>query len=206
MSAAVTSTKRTPARAAAVAVVAQPEPTAFGYGNGRHLVQDHQNYAWPDTNAGDILDIDFDCREYRGEGRYLVQYNDDDTLLSKNGFSGRWVGVRRFTNHVGSARGLHIFENTIEGRAWQPLPPERQARIMFLGKVHAIYRRTERGTQPGVDFCGRLSALGEEPDGKAFLEFQPGGGRTLRLSGLTGDDARRLAPLMMDAMKLEVTS
>ena len=56
-------------------VEAIPLPQPFSYGSGRHLVVDHDNLAWPEADKGDILDIDFDVREYRGEGLYLLHHN-----------------------------------------------------------------------------------------------------------------------------------
>lgn len=206
MSAVTERKPRTPRQAVAVQpATVEAERPPLGHAGGRHLVVDNCGYCWPKGSAGDILDIDFDCRDYRGEGEYMVEYYDKSLEVFKNA-SPRFVGMRRFTKHVGSTMGLHILENTREGRAWMPVTEEFAGRIRFIGKVHDIYRKGGHGTQPGLHFVGKLSSMEEDGANTAKVTFCPEAGRTLTLSGLTNEEARRLAPLMMDAMRLELSA
>lgn len=193
-------------RIQAVAIIdGEPERSAFGHAAGRHLVVDHNNLAWPESDSGDILDIDFDVREYRGEGQYLVQHvppsGDIVGVLNRAPYTSGWTAV---VHLMRGSNGLEIFHSGMEGRCWREIPPDELARYRFLGRVHGIYRRSDIGRIPHLNFVGKVAGVGEAPDGTACIQFKPGEGRVITVSGLTDDEARRVAKLMLSPARLEI--
>lgn len=196
-------------RTQAVAIIdGEPERSAFGHAAGRHLVVDNNNLAWPEADSGDILDIDFDVREYRGEGQYLVQHvppTDEIVGMPRAPYSSGWTAVRHFARHsLREGSDIEVFEQGVDGRAWRHVPAAELARYRFLGRVHGIYCRSGRGLNPHLNFVGKVSGIGEAQDGTAFVQFQPGEGRVITVSGLNDDEARRAARLMFSASRLEI--
>lgn len=180
-----------------------PLPQPFDRVSGRHLVVDHQNLAWPEADSGDILDIDFDVREYRGEGRYLLHHEPPaGEIVGAPGrwpFSSRWTAVQSIhRNNGGFERFVHH-----ENRGWHQIPPEEWERLNVLGRVHGIYNRRERHDRPGVLEVGRVTAMGEA-DGGAYVHLQIEAGRTLTISGLQQWQVRQLATLLTHGMRLEL--
>lgn len=201
-----TSTQRAPRAARrAIVEVATPERAAFGHAAGRHLVVDDENLAWPEADSGDILDIDFDVREYRGEGQYLVQHvAPSDEVVGAPGrfpFSSGWTKVVRLAR-TGLHSGIDMLEADGRGMEWRAVPPEKFARFKFLGLVHGIYCRA--GRKPYLDFVGKVTGIGEAPDGSALVQFCPGDGRTITVTGLEDDEARRVRDLMLRPARLEI--
>ncbi|WCM88808.1 hypothetical protein [Acidovorax sp. NCPPB 3576] len=192
-------------RASTARVVAEvtPLPQPFGYGAGRHLVVDHENLAWPEADKGDVLDIDFDVREYRGEGRYLLHHSPPaGEVVGAPGcwpFSSRWTCVQEIHRSNGQ------FERFVHGesRGWKPIPTEEWERIQILGKVHGIYNRRERYDRPGVLEVGRVTGIGEA-EGGAYIHLQPEAGRTITISGLTEWQVRTLSGLVARDMRMEL--
>lgn len=184
-----------------------PLPQPFEFGSGRHLVVDNNNLAWPECDRGDILDIDFDVHEYRGEGHYLVQHVPPaDEVVGPPGcfpFSTGWTKVVRLGRY-GPTPGVAILESGINGREWRTVSQEQWERFRFMGRVKGLYCRRDRGRTNNLDVVGRVSAIGEAADGSAFIQFQPGEGRTITVSGLTDDEARRVAELMLSPARLEI--
>lgn len=198
--------KRAPSRPTPVARMAETEPPKFGFAAGRHLVVDHQGLAWPIGNVGDILDIDFDCRQYQCEGDYLIEICEvPNGGIRSPGFPTRWTCVRTF-GYAGKFE-LSIREPALNGGwEWKPFTDAMKAKTTFLGKVHDIYRSSKGNQQQGIKFVGKLCAIGEHGDGAGYAEFQHQDGRKLVLNGLTEDETRKLAPMMLGQVKLEISA
>jgi hypothetical protein len=200
------SNKRAAKPATSVVRTSEPDSPKFGFAAGRHLVVDHQGVAWPTGNVGDILDIDFDCRKYDGEGDYLIEMNENaDGVITSPGFPTRWTCVRTF-GFAGQFE-LSIREPAlIGGWEWKPFTAAMKARTTFLGKLHDVYRSSRGNRQQGIKFVGKLCAIGEHGDGAEYAEFQHQDGRKLVLNGLTDTETRKLAPMMSGPAKLEISA
>lgn len=182
-----------------------PLPQPFAHGSGRHLVVDHENLAWPEADKGDILDIDFDVREYHGEGRYLLHHEPPEgEVVGLPGcfpFASRWTAVQRIHRNNGAFE--RFGHSSSAGRGWRPIPPDEWDRIQILGKVCGIYNNREKGDRPGVLEVGRVTAMGENQAG-VYVHLQPEAGRTITITGLQEWQARALSRLITREMRLEL--
>lgn len=192
------------ASAARDVVEVTPLPQPFGLGAGRHLVVDNDGLAWPEADDGDILDIDFDVREYRGEGHYLLHHNPPpDEVVGPPGcfpFSSRWTEVQNI--HRSNGRFERLEHN--DGRSgWRPIPADEWDRIQVLGKVHGIYNRRGRASRPVMLEVGRVTNIGEA-EGIGHVELQPEPGRIITITGLLEWQVRMLSKLVTREMRLEL--
>lgn len=191
------------ASAARDMVEVTPLPQPFGFCVGRHLVVDNDSLAWPEADKGDILDIDFDVREYRGEGHYLLHHSPPpDEVVGPPGrwpFSSRWTEVQRIHRNSGF---FERFQHE-DGRGWTPIQPDEWGRIQVLGRVHGIYNRRGRCASPGMLEVGRVTAIGQG-DGGAYVHLQPEPGRTIAIDGLLDWQVRLLSGLITKNIRLEL--
>ena len=184
-----------------VAMALVPQP--FEFAAGRHLVVDHEGLAYPEADRGDVLDIDFDVREYRGEGHYLVHHSaPDGEVVGAPGcppFTSRYTEVQ----HIN--RGNGHFERFVrgDGSSWRAIHSDEWARIQILGKVHGIYNRRDRHDRPGVLEVGRVTSIGEAEAG-AYIHLQADAGRTITITGLQEWQVRLLSSLITRDMRMEL--
>lgn len=199
--------KRTRARPQETEPQAEAQPSPGGFASGRHLVQDHDCLAWPHADRGDVLDIDFDVREYRGEGFYLLQHSAPaDEVSGAAGcfpFSTAYLGVRLIRKGAPGQMQMNQVAS-VEAPGMRNVPADEWERTTVLGQVKNIYRRHVPGCADGLFLVGQLVTVGDSEDGSACLQFRHKEGRTINVSGLTTDEARRLAPHFMKTMRLEV--
>lgn len=186
--------------------VEQARPAPGGHASGIHLVQDFEHLAWPYADKGDVLEIDFDVREYKGEGFYLLQHQAPaDEVTGPPGrfpFTSAYVGVRNL--HRNGKGQMEMLQRTAEGSEWKVVQPEAWARTTVHGYVKNIYRRHIPGCAQGLFLVGQLSAVGDHDDGSASAQFRHSKDRTITVSGLTPEEARRLSPHFMNTIRLEL--
>lgn len=209
MSAVIDKPSRAQARRQAAPAIDQPLAAPFGLAGGRHFVENTDGYAWPLCDHRDVLDIDFDVREYRGEGMYLLHRPAPASEVvgapGRFPFSSSWTGIRCMSGSGTSSSRRAMLDLSAAGQQWRDIDSDEWAQTKVLAKVHNIYRRATGG-EPSTGFVGHVSGIGQADDGSAMVQFKPEPGRLLTLSGLTDDEARRMAPMLMKLARLEVTS
>lgn len=206
---AVITRPRKAVKAPACAVEAIPQAEAKtapgGHASGIHLVKDTERLAWPYADRDDVLENDFDVREYQGEGFYLIHRRapagEVVGPLGRFPFTTAFTGVRNLHRRNGQ---LEAHLATAEGREWKPIPPDEWARTTVHGYVRNIYRRHVVGCADGLFLVGQLAAVGEQEDGSAFAQFRHSKDRTITVSGFTPEEARALTPHFLNAMRLEL--
>lgn len=110
---------------------------------GRHfmLADSHYGLCSGEIDRGDVLDVDFDRREFRGDGIYLMSHAAPaDEVVGPPGrmpFSSAFSGIRRL-----SSTGSHLvlLQNDVGGPRWSEVSREMAARFRFCGFVHTVYR------------------------------------------------------------------
>lgn len=176
-----------------------------GHASGVHLVKDSERLAWPYADRDDVLEINFDVREYCGEGFYLIHHRaPPGEVTGPPGcfpFTSAYSGVRNLHRRNGQ---IEVLEASTEGREWRPFTADEWARTTVHGYVKNIYRRHVVGCAEGLFLVGQLAAVGEQEDGSAFAQFRHSKDRTITVSGLTPEEARALSPHFLNTMRLEL--
>lgn len=106
-------------------------PTDLGHFFGLQMVQTHAALCHPEIEAGDCLEVDFDRREIRHDGLYMI------TIRHDNGVE--WHGARRFQFRPAAA-GCELWGFDIGAENWAPVPPGMQSRITVHGEVREVYK------------------------------------------------------------------
>jgi hypothetical protein len=179
-----------PARQTAVATIDKIGPFPEAY--GRKMVVDHQGVLWPHASTGDVLDIDFDCHAYTGEGLYLMHIDEAPW---------GWTGGRVLS----MAPDLQIREMTLDrGWQWRPWTDTERAKTRILGKVHDVYRK-QKCSAPGCNIVGTLMAVGGQ-DGCGSATFAVHNDRLITLTGLSRHELANLTGALMEPMRIEVST
>lgn len=139
MSAAVLERPALPPRAAlqrspglpARAIERVGELTDLGHLFSERLVQVHTALCHPEIEAGNCIAVDFDRREIRHDGLYMITIRHDD--------GGNWHGARRFQFRpvVG---GCELWGLNLAAENWVPLTPAMRARITVYGEIREVYK------------------------------------------------------------------
>lgn len=106
-------------------------PADLGHFFGMQMVQTHAALCHPEIEAGDCLEVDFDRREIRHDGLYMITIRHDD--------GGDWHGARRFQFRPAAA-GCELWGFDIGAENWAPVPPGMQSRITVHGEVREVYK------------------------------------------------------------------
>lgn len=106
-------------------------PADLGHLFGEQLVQVHAALCYPEIEAGDCIAVDFDRREIRHDGLYMITIRHDD--------GGNWYGARRFQFRpvVG---GCELWGLNLAAENWVPLTPAMRARITVYGEIREVYK------------------------------------------------------------------
>ena len=99
---------------------------------GLQMFQTHAALCHPEIEAGDCIEVDFDRREIRHDGLYMI------TLRHSDGSS--WHGARRFALRPAPAGGSELWGFDICSEAWSPLSTSIQSRIVIFGEVREVYK------------------------------------------------------------------
>lgn len=106
-------------------------PADLGHFFGLQLVQVQAALCHPEIEAGDCIEVDFDRREIRRDGLYMITIRHDD--------GGNWYGARRFAFRPAAA-GCELWGFDICVEHWAPVTPAMQSRITVYGEVREIYK------------------------------------------------------------------
>lgn len=106
-------------------------PTDLGHFFGLQLVQVHAALCQPEIEAGDCIEVDFDRREIRHDGLYLITIRHNDGC--------KWHGARRFQFRPGLI-GCDLWGFDICQESWGPVSVAMQSRMVVHGEIHEVYK------------------------------------------------------------------
>lgn len=98
---------------------------------GLQMVQTHAALCHPEIEAGDCLEVDFDRREIRHDGLYMITIRHDD--------GGEWHGARRFQFRPGAV-GCDLWGFDICTEHWAPVTPDMRSRITVYGEIREVFK------------------------------------------------------------------
>lgn len=104
----------------------QATPAGISTMAGLQLLQVDAPICYPEIQAGDVLEIDFDRRQL-GDGLYLLSMHEH------GGASADWLGARRFAR---MPAGLQVQQ----GAEWISATPELMARVRVHGLVRRVFK------------------------------------------------------------------
>lgn len=107
-------------------------PADLGHFFGQQMVQVHAALCQPEIEAGDCIEVDFDRREIRHDGLYMITIRHDD--------GGNWYGARRFALRPAASGGTELWGFDICVEHWAPVTPAMQSRITVYGEVREVYK------------------------------------------------------------------
>lgn len=111
-------------------------PADLGHFFGLQLVQVHSALCVPEIEAGDCIEADFDRREVRHDGLYMISISHAD--------GGEWYGARRFALRPTADNGTELWGFDICGEHWAPISSAMQSRITVHGEVREVYKPTSK--------------------------------------------------------------
>lgn len=103
----------------------------LGHFFGLQMIQTHAALCHPEIEAGDCIEVDFDRREIRRDGLYMI------TIRHEGG--SEWLGARRFQFRPGTG-GCSLWGCEIGSERWAPVTPAMQARITVHGEVREVFK------------------------------------------------------------------
>ena len=103
----------------------------LGHFFGLQMIQTHAALCHPEIEAGDCIEVDFDHREVRHDGLYMITIRHED--------GGEWHGARRFQLRPGSG-GCDLWGCDVGSERWAPVTSAMQARITVHGEVREVYK------------------------------------------------------------------
>lgn len=106
-------------------------PADLGHFFGLQMVQTHAALCHPEIEAGDCVEVDFDRREIRHDGFYMITIRHDD--------GSEWHGARRFQFRP-AATGCELWGFDICAENWAPMTSAMQARITVHGEVREVFK------------------------------------------------------------------
>ncbi|MCT6720639.1 hypothetical protein [Acidovorax sp. K2F] len=98
---------------------------------GLQMIQTHVALCHPEIEAGDCIEVDFDRREIRHDGLYMITIRHDD--------GAEWHGARRFQFRPAAA-GWELWGFDIGAENWAPMTPGMQSRLTVHGEVREVYK------------------------------------------------------------------
>ncbi len=125
-------TRSLPARA--IEQVESPED--LGHFFGLQMIQTHAALCSPEIEAGDCIEVDFDRREVRHDGLYMI-------AISHDGGS-HWYGARRFALRPAASSGTELWGFDICAAQWAPVTPAMRLRITVYGEVREVYKAVSK--------------------------------------------------------------
>lgn len=106
-------------------------PADLAYFFGLQIVQTHVALCDPEIEAGDCIEVDFDRREIRHDGLYMITIRHDE--------GSEWHGARRFQFRP-AATGCELWGCDIGAERWAPVTSSMQARITVYGEVREVFK------------------------------------------------------------------
>lgn len=106
-------------------------PTNLGHFFGLQMVQTHAALCHPEIEAGDCVEVDFDRREIRHDGLYLITIRHNDGC--------EWHGARRFQFRPGLV-GCDLWGFDIGQESWGPVSAAMQSRMVIHGEIREVYK------------------------------------------------------------------
>ncbi len=106
-------------------------PADLGHFFGLQMIQTHAALCHPEIEAGDCIEVDFDRREIRHDGLYMITIRHDG--------GGAWHGARRFQFRP-AASGCSLWGFDIGAANWTAVSPAMQSRITVHGEVREVYK------------------------------------------------------------------
>jgi hypothetical protein len=107
-------------------------PAELGHFFGLQMVQTHAALCHPEIEAGDCLEVDFDRREIRHDGLYMITIRHED--------NSSWHGARRFAFRPATTGGCELWGLDIGAENWAPMAPAMQSRITVHGEIREVYK------------------------------------------------------------------
>lgn len=107
-------------------------PADLGHFFGLQMIQTHAAMCHPEIEAGDCIEVDFDRREIRHDGLYMITIRHDDGCS--------WHGARRFALRPAPTGGCELWGLDICSGDWSPLSTAMQSRITVFGEVREVYK------------------------------------------------------------------
>lgn len=106
-------------------------PADLGHFFGLQMIQTHAALCHPEIEAGDCLEVDFDRREVRHDGLYMITIRHHD--------GSEWHGARRFQFRPGAV-GCVLWGFDIGAENWAPITPAMQSGLVIHGEVREVYK------------------------------------------------------------------
>lgn len=106
----------------------------LGHFFGLQIVQTQSDLCHLEIEAGDCLEVDFDRREIRHDGLYLISIRHDDDG------GGSWYGARRFAFRPTMGRGCELWGFDICAEQWAPVSADMQSRISTYGEIREVFK------------------------------------------------------------------
>lgn len=113
------------------AVEQVPAPGEMAHFFGLQMIQAHAALCYPEIEAGDCIEVDFDRRTIRHDGLYLIRITHDD--------GGYWHGARRFQIRP-AVGGCELWGMDVAAQTWAPITPAMQSRITVYGEIHEVFK------------------------------------------------------------------
>jgi hypothetical protein len=113
------------------AVEQRATPGDLGHFFGLQMIQTQAALCHPDIEAGDCIEVDFDRRDIRHDGLYMITLRHDD--------GSEWHGARRFQFRP-TAAGCNLWGFDIGAANWAAVSPAMQSRITVHGEVREVYK------------------------------------------------------------------
>lgn len=111
-------------------------PADLGHFFGLQMVQTHAALCSPEIEAGDCIEVDFDRREVRHDGLYMIAISHDD--------GGHWYGAQRFALRPAASGGTELWSFDICAERWAPVTPAMRLRITVYGEVREVYKAVSK--------------------------------------------------------------
>ena len=107
-------------------------PSDLGHFFGQQMVQVHAALCAPEIEAGDCIEVDFDRREVRYDGLYMIAIKHDD--------GGIWYGARRFAFRPSAGGGTELWGFDICTEHWASISAAVQSRITVYGEIREVFK------------------------------------------------------------------
>lgn len=111
-----------------------PDDSAFlPFIKGRQMLRAWASLCYPDINAGDCIDVNFDRKEVRHDGFYLItiDHSDSESL---------WYGARRFMLKPGVDSSTELWGQEVSDRGWSKITPAMCERITIHGEILEVFK------------------------------------------------------------------